>query len=320
MFHLQAVTVQRYFRGFRVRRRLNQLRRAAIRIQSVFRGYIARCHCAKERANRNRINGYEDRLRFIQSRVSKRERDLLKLKTTHSNKVDELKSAELEHAATLIQTTFRGFQVRRKFLRHLKSRTRRPKKSTGKHNVTFDGYESEGNEVPYNQDKWNATTEESDIAEARESVIDRLGKTRTLAVSAIRERESASRLLANLTNAKRLLDDYYDAVHLEDFTDNQELKYSNQDVSMGCRALRMRTACYIEALSACGDTLDHPSDTIFGTTLLTSKQKQIARNRHLVSIRDGRMRWWEFELESSPITNTLMDLSEEDIKKSERIY
>ncbi|KAJ3236981.1 hypothetical protein HDU81_010125 [Chytriomyces hyalinus] len=318
MYFSQATRIQSIFRGYRVRRRLKQLSEAATRIQAYVRGHLARMRCRRLRSTQTQLARHENRLARIQTRVSKRERELCFLKNTHSDKTELVTNAWRNNAATQIQRVFKGYRVRARFLAYLASST---KKKSEKRMVAFDDEEDldDNTRLGYiAAAEFVATSEESDIALAREQVIDRLCKDRSVGPAA-REKESAATLMASLSNAKRLLDHYYDAVFEEDFAD-KALKYAPQDVSLGCRTLMIRTAAYIEALQACGDSLDEPSEQILSKTLLPHHRKAMARRQHLTSIKDGKMRWWEFNLDGYSAFNEIMDLTEEDIDASERVY
>ncbi|KAI8840164.1 hypothetical protein BJ741DRAFT_706542 [Chytriomyces cf. hyalinus JEL632] len=317
MYFSQATLIQSIFRGYRVRRRLQQLSAAASRIQAYVRGHLARMRCRRLRSTQKQLARHENRLSRIQTRVSKRERELCLLKNTHSDKTAQVTNAWRNNAATQIQRVFKGYRVRARFLAYLaSSKTKKSEKRL----VMFDDEDESNLEANgfIAAAEFVATSEESDIALAREQVIDTLCKDRSVGPAA-REKESAATLMASLSNAKRLLDHYYDAVFEEDFSD-KALKYAPQDVSLGCRTLRIRTAAYIEALQACGDSLEEPSDLIFSKTLLPPHRKAMARRQHLTSIKDGKMRWWEFNLEGYSAFNEIMDLTEEDIDASERVY
>ncbi|KAJ3072615.1 hypothetical protein HDU98_003246 [Podochytrium sp. JEL0797] len=336
-----AITIQRIYRGHRVRQTIRHLHIHARTIQSLFRGFLARQKYQHLVSTTRTLSRHEHRLQSIQSRLATREKDLRVLKATHHDRVDQVSREWRSNAALVIQKTYRGYLVRRRMKRVVGEFGAAGKRRKGalsrasanreveevdgkrKRNVKFES-DTDESEIetlePFNGDEPGliATLEESDIVAAREKVIEKLCKTRH-PVGVAKERETAANLLENLGTAQKLLDQYYDSVEALDFTERNTLKFLPQDVSLGCRMLRVRTENYLDALLDCKE-LDDPSELLFKKSLMASCDRARIREEHLRSLKDGKMRWWEFDLERYSAFNELMDLDLEDVEKSVREY
>ncbi|KAI9339633.1 hypothetical protein BDR26DRAFT_862047 [Obelidium mucronatum] len=329
-----AILIQKTYRGYRVRQWVSSLESAAVKLQTIFRGFLARKrYDAILKTNRS-LECHDTRLQTIQSRLSRHEKDMMLLKGTHREKIVQVSLEWQTKAAVTIQKIFRGYYQRQQYHKLLSSSLKKHRRShrqpkqqqQQQRTVKFESDSENDNE---NNEKgastsWDriATSEESDIVEAREKVIARLYKTRNpqFSSTSTRERETAANLLANLGTAQRLLDQYYDSIDEDDFTTENALKFLPQDVSLGCRGLRMRTEDYVRALLDCSESLEDPSELIFKKSLLESSNRAYIREEHLRSLKDGKMRWWEFDLENYAAFDELMDLDAEDVEKSSREY
>ncbi|KAJ3081050.1 hypothetical protein HK100_009990 [Physocladia obscura] len=315
-FNAAATAIQRVFRGFNIRSQIRRSNHAATKIQRVFRGFVARRTTKQLLTASRKMQNHDSRLARIQARVTSHELSLARLRAAHHDNLATIDASEVRKAATAIQAAFRGFLARKQY----KKRVLRLFKQSS----SSSGANKSGKQEKYNEPPVLATADEADIVVAREKVIARLHansvKYHNHAAGTTKERETAAGLLASLAKCQTLLDRYYDEIEASDFDAQNRLKFDARDVSMGCRALRVRTDGYLDALNACGENLDSSSGKIFEETLLSRGAQEFSRQEHLRSLKDGKMRWWEFDLENYAAFAELMDLSNEDVENSTRTY
>ncbi|ORY49019.1 hypothetical protein BCR33DRAFT_763479 [Rhizoclosmatium globosum] len=251
-----ATAIQRVYRGHRVRRIGRTLHTAATTIQAAFRGFLNRKRFSLIIQTNREIEDHEYRLHSIQSRLSRHEKDMQLLKGTHREKISQVSLEWLNKAATVVQKVYRGYYTRKmlKGVNHQGKRktlsTRRTPHPRPKQTVKFESdtiNDLEESDIEASHQDIVATSDEGDIAVAREQVIHRLETVRQ-SKNTHKERETAANLLANLNIAQRLLNNYYDSVDDSDFCVDNTLKFSPQDITLGCKSLRLRTEDYLEAL------------------------------------------------------------------------
>ncbi|KAJ3389573.1 hypothetical protein HDU84_008583 [Entophlyctis sp. JEL0112] len=249
-FHEAATTIQRVVRGHLVRQRVARMHACATAVQRVFRGHRARTAYTALVAQARTEHARTAALLRIRRRAAARETALAHLRATHRSKVAAAADARAHAAATRLQAWFRAVRVRAR----LPAALRRRRRSSCSRDGATDDAESAGDR--------SATVAEADVCAARERVIERLfsdAQRRSAATAAApvtapaSASASAAALLASLRKCQKLLDAYYDAADDDDFEQYPSqgaavLKFSPDDVSLGCRSLRVRTDSYLKVL------------------------------------------------------------------------